>query len=142
MQESELFRKKGMRSSRIKYNRSGFGVDRKCTEYNLRILLGFFEGDMVHTPVFNNSGLGFGRLWWLSFSFMFWTGRNTLWQRTLSCNVARITTLVAHSSVRWWSLDGMLSTTFLGFLVLRRWPWKQVRRKGTVWDPDSTFPRG
>src|SRR3954467_13486777 len=70
---------------------------------------------MVHTSVFNNSGLGFGRLWWLSFSFMFWTGRNILLQRTLSCNVARITTLVAHSSVRWWSLDGMLSTTFLGF---------------------------
>src|SRR4051812_5248604 len=121
MQECELFRQKGMRSSRIKQNRSGFGVNRKCTEYNLCILLGFFEGDMVHTSVFNNSGLGFGRLWWLSFSSMFWTRRNILFQRTLSCNLTRITTLVAHSSVRLWSLDGMISTTFLGFLVWWRW---------------------
>src|SRR3954465_10719806 len=142
MQECELFRQKGMRSSRIKQNRSGFGVHRKCTEYHLRILLGFFEGDMVHTSVFNNSGLGFGILWWLSFSFMFRMRRDILLQRTLSCNVARITTLVAHSSVRLWSLDGMLSTTFLGFLVLWRCSWNQVRRKGTIWDPNSTFLRG
>src|SRR3954471_17740462 len=99
MQECELFRQKGMRSSRIKENRSGFGFNRQCTEYNLRILLGFFEGDMVHTSVFNNSGLGFGRLWWLIFSFMFQTRSDILLHRTLSCNVARITTLVAHSSV-------------------------------------------
>src|SRR3954470_13340980 len=142
MQECELFRQKGMRSSRIKQNRSGFGIIRKCTEYNLRILLGFFEGDMVHTSVFNNSGLGFGRLWWISFSFMFWMRRIILLQRTLSSYVARITTFVAHSSVRLWSLDGMLSTTFMGFLGLWRWSWNQVRRKSTIWDPDSTFLRG
>src|ERR1041385_1778341 len=141
MQECKLFRQKGMRSSRIKQNRSRFGVDRKCTEYNLRILLGFFDGGMVHTSVFNNSGLGFGRLWWLSFGFMFWTSRNILLQRTLSCNVARITTLVAQTVVRLWSLYGKLSTTFLGFLALWRWSWNQVRRKGTSRDPNSTFLR-